>query len=106
MAFSLGDHLVRLAWLVSPTLCELQALKLVANACHCFIVIFWYHSRSFVLLDIGFGERVCCLLVLNSVTSTPQWIRQPEAAWGNNFNCEGHPGMILERGSYPGCSGD
>ena len=25
---------------------------------------------------------VCCLLVLNSVTSTPQWIRQPEAAWG------------------------
>jgi hypothetical protein len=22
-------------------------------------------------------ERVCCLLVLNSVTSTPQWIRQP-----------------------------
>ena len=27
-------------------------------------------------------ESVCCLLVLNSVTSTPQWIRQPEAAWG------------------------
>jgi hypothetical protein len=26
-------------------------------------------------------ERVCCLLVLNSVISTPQWIRQPEAAW-------------------------
>ena len=25
-------------------------------------------------------ESVCCLLVLNSVTSTPQWIRQPEAA--------------------------
>ena len=25
--------------------------------------------------------RECCLLVLNSVTSTPQWIRQPEAAW-------------------------
>ena len=25
---------------------------------------------------------VCCLLVLNSVTSTPQWIRQPESAWG------------------------
>jgi hypothetical protein len=24
-------------------------------------------------------ERVCCLLVLNSVTSTPQWIRQPKA---------------------------
>jgi hypothetical protein len=24
------------------------------------------------------GERVCCLLVLNSVTSTPQWIRQPK----------------------------
>jgi hypothetical protein len=27
-------------------------------------------------------ESVCCLLVLNSVTFTPQWIRQPEAAWG------------------------
>ena len=27
-------------------------------------------------------ERECCLLVLNSVTSTTQWIRQPEAAWG------------------------
>jgi hypothetical protein len=26
--------------------------------------------------------RECCLLVLNAVTSTPQWIRQPEAAWG------------------------
>jgi hypothetical protein len=27
------------------------------------------------------SERECCLLVFNSVTSTPQWIRQPEAAW-------------------------
>ena len=26
-------------------------------------------------------RRECCLLVLDSVTSTPQWIRQPEAAW-------------------------
>ena len=24
------------------------------------------------------GERVCCLLVLDTVTSTPQWIRQPK----------------------------
>ena len=24
----------------------------------------------------------CCLLVLNAVPSTPQWIRQPKAAWG------------------------
>jgi hypothetical protein len=30
-------------------------------------------------------ESVCCLLVLNSVTSTPQWIRQPEAAWGSTL---------------------
>jgi hypothetical protein len=30
-------------------------------------------SRSLV-----FFRRVCCLLVLNSVTSIPQWIRQPE----------------------------
>jgi hypothetical protein len=26
-------------------------------------------------------ERESCLLVLDSVTSTPQWIRQPETAW-------------------------
>ena len=26
-------------------------------------------------------ESVCCLLVLNAVTFTPQWIRQPKAAW-------------------------
>jgi hypothetical protein len=25
------------------------------------------------------GESVCCILVLDSVTSTLQWIRQPEA---------------------------
>ena len=30
------------------------------------------------------GERVSCLLVLNAVTSTPQWIRQPKAAWGTH----------------------
>ena len=24
------------------------------------------------------AERVCCLLVLDSITSTPQWIRQPK----------------------------
>jgi hypothetical protein len=35
---------------------------------------------GFAKVDNRF-ERVCCLLVLNSVTSTPQWIRQPEAAW-------------------------
>ena len=34
-------------------------------------------SREFL------GERECCLLVLNAVTSTPQWIRQPKAAWGS-----------------------
>ena len=28
------------------------------------------------------SSRESCLLVLNAVTSTPQWIRQPEAAWG------------------------
>jgi hypothetical protein len=33
-------------------------------------------------LQDGQREREICLLVLNSVTSTPQWIRQPEAAWG------------------------
>jgi len=28
------------------------------------------------------------VLVLNSVTSTPQWIRQPEAAWCNRSAAE------------------
>ena len=31
-------------------------------------------------------ERVCCLLVLNSVTSTPQWIRQPKRPEQNARN--------------------
>jgi hypothetical protein len=31
--------------------------------------------------QLSLRERECCLLVLNSVTSTPQFIRQPEAAW-------------------------
>ena len=35
---------------------------------------------------------MCCLLVLNSVTSTPQWIRQPEAAWGEMRRI--HNGLI------------
>ena len=30
---------------------------------------------------ICFREREYCLLVRNSVTSTPKWIRQPEAVW-------------------------
>ena len=32
-------------------------------------------------------ERECCLLVLNSVTSTPQWIHQPEAASMESIFC-------------------
>ena len=38
-------------------------------------------------------ERVCCFLVLDSVTSTPQWIRQPR------------PRVYLKEGTYPirGC---
>jgi hypothetical protein len=42
-------------------------------------------QQALVLLLSNCGcpfQRECCLLVLNSVTSTPQWIRQPEAAWG------------------------
>jgi hypothetical protein len=35
------------------------------------------HLETFCL-----PQSECCLLVLNSVTSTPQWIRQPEPAWG------------------------
>jgi hypothetical protein len=51
-----------------------------------------YISSGSVLLNFWFGftefpatlrsafilESVCCLLVLNTVTSTPQWIRQPK----------------------------
>ena len=44
------------------------------------------HSRFELLVRAGFAgvaetgipEKVCCLLVLDSVTSTPQWIRQPK----------------------------
>jgi hypothetical protein len=40
-------------------------------------------SAGFSMLQVSKpqGESVCCLLILNSVTSTPQWIRQSEAAW-------------------------
>jgi len=54
-----------------------------------------YHPHVFTIVKLGRAghermvgcevqvlvapERECCLLVLNSVTSTPQWIRQPEA---------------------------
>ncbi len=31
--------------------------------------------------SLGGIESVCCLLVFYSVTFTPQWIHQPEAAW-------------------------
>ncbi len=37
--------------------------------------------KKFSIDGVCERECVCCLLVLNSVTSTPQWIRQPEAAW-------------------------
>ena len=37
-------------------------------------------------------ERVCCLLALKSVTSTPQWIRQPWAAWLYQ-QCGDNPGV-------------
>ena len=33
-------------------------------------------------------ESVCCLLVLDSVTSTPQWIRQPKPRDGVRDVCE------------------
>ncbi len=39
------------------------------------------HTRTHTRTQVKRQERVCCLLVLNSVTSTPQWIRQPKAAW-------------------------
>ncbi len=43
------------------------------------------HKFAHLLVDqipdeIAVNSKVCCLLVLNSVTSTPQWILQPEAA--------------------------
>ena len=50
--------------------------------------------------------RVCCLLVLNSVTSTPQWIRQPEAAWlcydDNGAREEEQPGSQRELWRFSG----
>jgi hypothetical protein len=39
----------------------------------------WWQSSMQILSHVEEHlERVCCLLVLNSVTSTLQWIRQPE----------------------------
>ncbi len=35
-------------------------------------------AETFKSAFLGEGERECCLLVLNSVTSTPQLIRHPE----------------------------
>ncbi len=39
------------------------------SCCQLIVGLFCFHSRSLLL-----RESVCCLLVLNSVTSTPQWI--------------------------------
>ena len=36
------------------------------------------HGQEQTWTRKGEGESVCCLLVLDSVTSTPQWIRQPK----------------------------
>jgi hypothetical protein len=36
------------------------------------------YARSLTLVGDVCVLRVCCLLVLDSVTSTPQWIRQPK----------------------------
>ena len=35
-------------------------------------------TRVLLHLHVMMRECVCCLLVLDSVTSTPQWIRQPK----------------------------
>jgi hypothetical protein len=34
------------------------------------------HTPALALIESYLPDRECCLLVLNSVTSTPQWIRQ------------------------------
>jgi hypothetical protein len=44
------------------------------------IIIMKGHSVLSQLFGDLFNLEYSCLLVLNSVTSTPQWIRQPEAA--------------------------
>jgi hypothetical protein len=49
---------------------KLQEVRATANS-----------SKALDRTSVVLSERVCCLLVLNSVTSTPQWIRQPWAAW-------------------------
>jgi hypothetical protein len=50
----------------------------VTDECECSIGIFAPLARVWLCLIDPHRERecVCCLLVLNSVTSTPQWIRQ------------------------------
>jgi hypothetical protein len=43
---------------------------------------------KYIYLSHTFLKMMCCLLVLDSVTSTPQWIRQPRAR------------VYLEEGTY------
>jgi hypothetical protein len=54
----------------------------IIHLCSVFVKPPPFSSRIYFLrISLLFFERVCCLLVLNSVTSTPQCIRQPKAAW-------------------------
>jgi hypothetical protein len=56
------------------TVAKLLLLPLVVLVCCQFSFSFSY-VRLGVPQYLVHGERECCLLVLNSVTSTPQWIR-------------------------------
>jgi hypothetical protein len=70
----------------SATLCPLSDQRLVIHDAFKDDVITLYTRGSWHPSVVSTSPvRVCCLLVLNSVTSTPQWIRQPEAVWGNVF---------------------
>jgi hypothetical protein len=67
-------------------------------------------DKSFIWVSLHIlrwgSERVCCLLVLNSVTSTPQWIRQPKpcgVVYDNNKEnaVGGHLRDLCYKESYP-----
>jgi hypothetical protein len=50
------------------------------------LIVISYCLKSLkISYDNAYRETVCCLLVLNSVTSTPQWIRKPQSRYIHTY---------------------
>ena len=57
---------------------SLLAASFSLAAARLFGILRRFVHREAALDPLADVERVCCLVVLDSVTSTPQWIRQPK----------------------------